>query len=186
MGTDEDAEDGEALRFVDFWVSAGPDRWFVKSDEFDEACRAHLPLYERAAEGELDRWQLTAAGSLALVLLLDQVPRNVLRGTPQQFDTDHEALAVAEAAIGREHHLSQAWPVRNFYLLPYQHSEDLAVQERGLDLYLASAPQEFAYYALVHHDAIRRFGRFPHRNAVLGRETTAAETAYLEGGGFTG
>lgn len=176
----------EALELLDFWVGAGSAAWFGRDDAFDERCRAYVPLHERAAAGELEGWTSTAVGSLALILLMDQIPRNAFRGTARQYETDAKARAVAEASIGARHDLSQGWPVRNFYYLPLQHAEDLGVQERSLELYRRGGQQEFYYWALVHADAIRRFGRFPHRNAVLGRESTPEEDAYLASGGFGG
>lgn len=180
------AEDPEALALCRFWLEAGPARWFDASDAFDGACRDWLPLWERARGGACDHWQTTAAGSFALIILLDQIPRNVLRGSAEQFATDPQALAAAERAVSAQHDRAYTMPARNFIYLPYQHSEDLAVQERGLDLYRSAGNRESYYYALVHADAIRRFGRFPHRNALLGRETTEAEAAYLQSGGFGG
>lgn len=177
-------EDGRALGIAEFWLAAGPDKWFARDAGFDAACRTFLPDRERAAAGGLAHWVETAAGSFALVVLLDQIPRNALRGTPEQFSTDAVALAAAQAAIEAGHDRAFPWPARNFIYLPFQHAEDMAAQERGLGLYRGSGQQEFYYYALVHADAIRRFGRFPHRNAILGRVTTAAEQDYLDTGGF--
>ena len=182
MGSDENIT---ALALLDFWLSAGPERWFARSDVFDEACGTFVAEWARARDGEFDDWGRTAAGSLALILLLDQIPRNVFRGTAQQFATDAKAVTAADAAAAAGHHLAYPWPVRNFLFLPYQHAEDMAAQDRGLALYRRGANQEFYYYALVHADAIRRFGRFPHRNAVLERATTPEEQDYLDTGGFS-
>lgn len=178
-------EDPAALDLLDFWLAAGPDRWFAPLDAFDEACRTHLPLWQRAKEGGCSEWGRTAAGSLALIVLLDQIPRNSFRGSAEQFSTDALALAAARAAVAAGHDRSQPWPVRKFFYMPFQHCEDLAVQDESLDLFRPSGERDLTYYyALVHADAIRRFGRFAHRNAVLGRETTEAEQAYLASGGF--
>lgn len=177
-------ESEEALAFLDFWLKAGPDRWFATDDGFDEACSRWVSLWERARAGECDGWMATAAGSLARILVLDQIPRNAFRGSPAQFATDALALEAADAAVAAGHDKAFPMPVKNFLYLPYQHAEDLAAQDRGLDLYRAAGDREAYWWALLHHDAIRRFGRFPHRNRVLGRQTTAAEAEYLATGGF--
>lgn len=177
-------ETDEALGFLRFWLSAGYDSWFKRSDAFDGECAGYLALWERAAAGACDAWARTAAGSLALVVLLDQIPRNCFRGTARQFHTDAKALAIAEAAIAAGHDAAYPMPARMFYYMPFEHAEDLAAQERCLDLLRPLGNQDAYYWALVHADAIRRFGRFPHRNAMLGRETTPAEQAYLDSGGF--
>lgn len=180
----DSAEDEDALALADFWLRAGPTRWFATDADFDGACRAWLPLWERARGGGCEDWQATAAGSFALIVLFDQIPRNALRGTAEQYATDRQALAAAGRAVAAGHDRSQAMPAKNLFYLPFQHAEDWAAQERGLDLYRAAGNQDAYYWALVHADAIRRFGRFPHRNPLLGRETTAAEAAYLQSGGF--
>jgi len=177
-------EERDALALLNFWLPAGPARWFARSDAFDAACARWVPLWERARTGECAGWGETAAGSLALVILLDQIPRNAFRATARQFATDEMALAEADRAVARGHDDAYPMPLQNFFYLPYQHAEDLTAQERGLDLYRAAGDQEAYYWALVHADAIRRFGRFPHRNGLLDRETTEAERAYLETGGF--
>ena len=178
------AEPSEVLELLAFWLPAGYSRWFSSSEEFDGACARYTALWERAAGGGCDGWMATAAGSLALVILLDQIPRNALRGSARQFETDGKALAVAERAIAAGYDKAYPMPARMFFYLPFEHAEDMAAQERGLDLMRPLGDQDIYYWALVHADAIRRFGRFPHRNAMLGRETTAAEAAYLASGGF--
>jgi uncharacterized protein (DUF924 family) len=177
-------EDGDALALLNFWLPAGPARWFARSDEFDAACARWVPLWERARDGGCIDWRETAAGSLALLVLLDQIPRNAFRGTAQQFATDDMALSEADRAVEAGHDRAYPMPLRNFFYLPYQHTEDITAQERGLDLYRAAGDADAYYWALVHADAIRRFGRFPHRNALLGRDTTEAEQNYLQTGGF--
>ena len=174
----------DPLHILDFWWRAGPARWFARDDAFDEACRDFHAAYEAAARGALDGWAAAPHSALALVLLTDQIPRNIFRGTARAFATDEKALATASTAL--EQGFDRAFPpdARAFFYLPFMHSEDIAAQERALDLYRALGEKEQYFYAFLHHDAIRRFGRFPHRNAVLGRPSTPAETAYLEGGGF--
>jgi uncharacterized protein (DUF924 family) len=171
---------------VRFWRDAGPDRWFAKDDAFDARFRAHcLPLYEAAARGELRAWQSDPESVLALVLLLDQFPRNCFRGTARMFATDAAARAVATAAMDAGHDHAVAAELRVFFYLPYEHSEDLADQDRSVAL-AAPLSAEYLSYAKLHRDVIRRFGRFPHRNAILGRETTAEEQRFLDEGGFAG
>ena len=154
-----------------------------KADEaFDqEVRRALLPLYEQAAAGRLDHWQESANGALALVILLDQVPRNLFRGEPRAFATDARALAVTKRALaeGLDRKLRQVGRV--FLYLPLEHCEDLADQEYCVQLIGAlDENPDWADYARRHRDVIARFGRFPHRNAVLGRETTPEEAAFLQ------
>ena len=177
-------EDAAALGLLAFWIEAGPDKWFNRSDAFDDACGGYVAMWEKARDGAFDGWAATAVGALALTILLDQIPRNVFRGEARQFESDAKALATARAAVAAGFDRTQPWPMRNFYYLPFQHAEDMAAQDEGLDLYRQGADQNSYFYALVHADAIRRFGRFPHRNAMLGRQTTEAERAYLATGGF--
>lgn len=176
-----------AADVVTFWVEAGPEKWFTKDAAFDEAIRARfLTLYEKAAAGEREAWAHDPDGALALLLLLDQFPRNMFRGSPRAFATDELARAVAHGAISlgldrlAPHHL------RGFFYLPFEHSESLADQERSVELFEGLGDGEMLKYAMIHRDVIAEFGRFPHRNAVLGRQTTPAEQAFLEGGGFAG
>ncbi|PVB61217.1 DUF924 family protein [Labrenzia sp. 011] len=175
-----------SLDVLDFWWQAGPEKWFAGGDAFDRSCREKfLPAIEDAFAGRLDPWMETADGALALVLLLDQMPRNVFRGTAAAFKADPKALAVAEHALARG--FDRAFPKagRGFFYLPFEHSEEMAHQERSVDLFRGLGDKELYYYALIHLDVIRRFGRFPHRNKALGRETTPQEQAYLADGGFS-
>ena len=176
----------DPIAVLEFWWRAGPEKWFAADAGFDDACRRFSHLIEAAAAGRLDAWAETPHAALALVIVTDQVPRNVFRGTERAFATDAKALLVATAAVDRG--FDRAFPVmaRKFFFLPFMHAEDLAAQERGLDLYRALGDQEGYHYMLIHFDVIRRFGRFPHRNAMLGRQTTTAEAAYLASGGFSG
>ena len=120
------------------------------------------------------------------MILLDQFPRNLFRGSPRAFATDAQALAIAERAIARGFDKPFPLPERRFIYMPFMHAEDLAHQERCIALCAASDDPEGVKYAVIHRDIIRDFGRFPHRNAVLGRRTTAAEQAFLDEGGFGG
>ncbi len=174
------------LDVLDFWWQAGPSKWFSGGDKFDSSCRnGFQATLEAAKAGALDDWTETAAGSLALLILLDQMSRNIYRGTPEAFDADAKAVSVAENALARG--FDRAFPkdVRGFFYLPFEHSEDMAHQERAVDLGRRLGNKEVYHYALIHMDVIRRFGRFPHRNVILGRESTPEETAYLKDCGFS-
>jgi uncharacterized protein (DUF924 family) len=171
---------------VAFWREAGPDRWFKKDAAFDdEIKRRFLATHEAAAAGRLTDWEQSAEGALALLILLDQFPRNMFRSEARAFATDPLARAVTSRAILNG--FDGAFPnMRGFFYLPFEHSENLADQERGLALYKAVGDEDGLKWAVLHADIIRRFGRFPHRNAVLGRVTTPDEQAFLDGGGFAG
>ena len=177
----------KAEEVLDFWLAAGYAAWFTKDEAFDRRCRdGFLGVYEDAAAGRLAAWEETPVGALALVLLLDQFPRNMFRGTPRAFATDPLAREVADRAIARGFDESVAPDLRIFFYLPFEHSEDLADQERSVALHEQAGLTEQMSYAIDHRDIIARFGRFPHRNRILGRETTADEQAFLDGGGFAG
>jgi uncharacterized protein (DUF924 family) len=172
---------------VAFWTDAGPDRWFKRDDAFDRDIRERfLVTHEAAAQGKLSDWEASAEGALALLILLDQFPRNMFRGTVHAFATDPQARAIAARAIDNGFDRAVPENLRNFFYLPFQHSEELADQERSLALYRALGDADNIKWADIHADIIRKFGRFPHRNAVLGRQTTAEEQAFLDGGGFKG
>jgi uncharacterized protein (DUF924 family) len=169
-----------------FWREAGPQRWFRRDDAFDAEFRERfLAAHEAAAAGTLQHWKNTADGALALVLLLDQFPRNAFRDTPRMYATDAQAREVASAAIARGFDREVDEPLRRFFYLPLMHSERLPDLERCITL---NEPLggEAMRYAQHHHDIVARFGRFPHRNAVLGRESTEEEKRFLEEGGFKG
>lgn len=172
---------------LSFWRDAGPKAWFAKKDAFDEAIRTRFePLHHAAARGELDAWGDTADGALALLLLLDQFPRNLYRGSAHQFATDPLARSIAMRAIARGFDQAFEKDLRAFFYLPLEHSEDAADQVRCIQLYEAMGDADLTRWAHLHADIIQRFGRFPHRNACLGRETTDAEQAFLASGGFAG
>jgi len=169
-----------------FWRAAGPDKWFTKDAAFDEEIRTRfLAAYEAAAARAI-AWDDTAEGALALLIVLDQFPRNMFRGSARSFAADPLAREVATRAIARGFDREFAVPERGFFYLPYEHSETLADQERGVALNRASGDADAVKWAELHADIIRRFGRFPHRNAVLGRATTPEEQAFLDAGGFAG
>lgn len=175
-----------ALAVIAFWRAAGEERWFKKDEAFDRTFREQFAaLHEEAAHGRLAGWQATAEGSLALVLLLDQYPRNSFRGTARMFATDTLARDVAEAAIAKGFDRAVDENLQSFFYLPFEHSENLADQDRCVELH-ERLGSELTKWAIQHRDIIRRFGRFPHRNAVLGRATTAEEQRFLDEGGFGG
>jgi uncharacterized protein (DUF924 family) len=170
-----------------FWRAAGPDKWFTKDEAFDADIRARfLPAYEAAADGKLAALEATAEGALALVIVLDQFPRNMFRGNGRTYASDALARAVANRAIARGFDRQIPHDERQFFYMPFMHSENLADQERCVDLARAYGDDEFTKYAEQHADIIRRFGRFPHRNATLARATSPEEQAFLDAGGFAG
>ena len=177
----------EAEDVTAFWRAAGPTQWFNKNAGFDREITARfLTAHEAAAAGRLAKWEATREGALALLLLLDQFPRNMFRGSARAFASDPLARAVAERAIARGFDTAVASTERIFFYLPFMHSESIADQERSRALVRQIGDSEQETYAEIHADIIRRFGRFPHRNAVLGRVTTPPEQAYLDAGGFAG
>jgi uncharacterized protein (DUF924 family) len=174
------------LDVIRFWRDAGPALWFAKDDAFDRRFRDRfLRDHESAARGELAHWQGTAEGSLALILLLDQFPRNAFRGTPRMYDTDALARRVANVAFAAGYDRVFEKELQTFFLLPFGHSEDLADQERAVALARRVGEKDLAH-AEHHRDIVRRFGRFPHRNEILGRASTVDERTYLAQGGFGG
>jgi uncharacterized protein (DUF924 family) len=174
------------VSIVAFWRDAGPDKWFAKDDAFDTELRArfldeHFAAARREREALLD----DADGALALILLLDQVPRNVFRDSAHAFAADPLAREYAQRAIASGHDLRVDPALRVFFYLPFEHSETLADQDRAVALCEALGDANYLKYSEAHRDVIRRFGRFPHRNRALARSSTAEEQAWLDaGGGF--
>ncbi|HYC16148.1 MAG TPA: DUF924 family protein [Pseudolabrys sp.] len=176
-----------AADVVSFWQEAGPDRWFTKDADFDRQIRERFfDTYEAAAAGKLSGWEQSAQGALALLILLDQFPRNMFRGDARAFATDPLARAITAGAIIRGFDSQVPKGLRGFFYVPFEHSEDLADQERCIALNKAIGDADNLKWAEIHADIIRRFGRFPHRNAALGRTTTPEEQTFLDGGGFAG
>ncbi len=179
-----------AREILVFWADAGPERWFAKSVAFDDEIRARFgELVEKAGQGALDDWLREPQSALALVILLDQFPRNIYRGTPRAFAFDDSARKAADEAIRRgfDKALAETHPaLSKFLYMPFMHSEDWGDQERSLALFRASGDEESLRHAEIHADIIRRFGRFPHRNRILGRPSRDDEIAFLEEGGFKG
>jgi uncharacterized protein (DUF924 family) len=176
----------EGMREVlDFWFDPSSQaHWFEPSATFDQAVVARFgDLHRRAASGDLGAWQSCAEGCVALCILLDQAPRQLFRGEARAFATDAKALAVAQRALAEDFDRQLPVEQRQFLYLPLMHSERLADQERCVALYEAEELRHNLHHAAEHADLIRRFGRFPHRNAGLGRASTAEEEAYLRQGG---
>lgn len=174
-----------AADVVGFWREAGP-RWFARDDAFDHEFRERfLALHYAAARGELASWEQSPEGVLGLLILLDQFPRNAFRGTGHMFATDGLALAIARRALVNGFDLKIEMQLRPFVYLPYEHAENLADQDECVRL-MTQFGGETLRYAIVHRDVIAQFGRFPHRNASLGRDTSVAEQYFLDKGGFSG
>jgi uncharacterized protein (DUF924 family) len=176
---------------LEFWLApANRPLWFKKEPAFDdEICRRFEAVHERAAAGRLAQWQATAEGSLALVICLDQFPRNMYRATPRAFATDGKARLVADWAVDRGFDMAiKDEQVRFFFYLPFEHSESIDDQHRSVELVRRGCPSdpELLRYAVLHKEVIEKFGRFPHRNAILGRRSTPEEEEYLRqpGAGF--
>jgi uncharacterized protein (DUF924 family) len=181
------AEAGGPTDVLAFWRAAGPDKWFEKDPAFDaEIAARFLDLWRAAAHGELATWEETAEGALALVVVLDQFSRNMFRGEARTYEADALARAVAERAIARGFDRQVPYAERQFFYLPLMHSEHLPDQDRCVELARGYGDDKFTQYAEQHADIIRRFGRFPHRNAMLGRASTPEEQSFLADGGFAG
>ena len=168
---------------LDFWFSEiKPSQWFQKNDDFDAEIRARFESdYKLATKGILNAWRDDPKGALALVIMLDQFPRNMYRGTPQSFATDAKALEVSKYAVSKQFDQLLNVQEKTFLYLPFEHSESMEDQERSVQLFSAIKDDDPVVYnyAVKHYDVIKKFGRFPHRNAVLGRENTRGENAYL-------
>jgi uncharacterized protein (DUF924 family) len=176
-----------AADVVAFWREAGPKRWFEKDLAFDQEIRERfLATHEDAADGKHTAWENSAEGALALLILLDQFPRNMFRGEARSFATDPLARAVAAGALVRGFDAQVAPEMRSFFYLPFEHSEDLSDQDRSVAFYKALGDADLLKWAEMHADIIRRFGRFPHRNQMVGRSTTPEEQVFLDSGGFGG
>lgn len=172
---------------IGFWTAAGPPKWFARSAAFDEAVRLKFePVHHAAARGEYDAWTATADGMLALLILLDQFPRNLYRASPHAFATDPLALKIARTAVAQGLDRQVEPLLRPFVYLPFEHSEAMADQDECVRLCEALGDAETLKWAVIHRDIIARFGRFPHRNRALGRDTTPEEQAFLDEGGFAG
>lgn len=178
-------------QIVDFWLRHGPEAWFSANADLDrEIAENYADLHLDACKRELAEWEATAEGALALLLLLDQFPRNLYRGSAHSYATDGLARAIARRALKNGHDKQVAPELRPFFYLPFEHSEDIEDQHFCIRLFEAHRDEtgdaETLKWAIVHRDIIERFGRFPHRNDALGRDTTPEEQAYLDADGFKG
>lgn len=173
---------------LDFWFAAGPEKWFAKDSGFDaEIASTFGATHTAACRGACDGWMENAQGALALIILLDQFSRNLYRGDHRAFMQDEKALALTEQAISRRYDVELPIPARKWIYMPFMHSESLDMQKRGVEFFATRCDDaETLDYARLHEDIIRRFGRFPHRNTVLGRRTTPSEQDFLNQGGFAG
>lgn len=170
---------------LSFWFGpeAGPSKWFRGGPAFDADLKKRFAgLYQRAHERVFDDWVLEPQSALALVIALDQLPRNLFRGTPRAFESDKHALEIAEKALQNRFHRAMKPEEQLFFYLPFEHSESLFDQERSVALFSAmeGGDKSWLDYAERHRAVIARFGRFPHRNAVLGRQNTAEEEEFLK------
>ena len=178
--------DASAAGIVAFWRDAGADKWFNGGPAFDADCRHRFETdHLAAARGELTDWLGDAESSLALLILLDQIPRNIYRDSGHAFATDGLARRYAREAIKAGHDAHCPAELRGFFYLPFEHSESMADQHRSVELFAALGNHVMYEFALKHREVIEKFGRFPHRNAALGRTSTPDERAWLAaGGGF--
>lgn len=175
-----------ASEVVAFWRDAGPQKWFNGGEDFDRECESRFfSAHMAAARREYEDWMEDAEGVLALLVLLDQIPRNIFRGSGHAFATDGLALHYARRAVEARLDIEVDPALRTFVYLPFEHSEDIADQHRAVELFKAMGNETYLDYAVRHQVVIEQFGRFPHRNRALGRESTAEEQAWLDaGGGF--
>jgi uncharacterized protein (DUF924 family) len=167
---------------LDFWfVECSPPDWFKKDPAFDALILKRFgETFESALAGDLGAWLETPAGCLALILVLDQFPRNMYRDTPKGFSGDAKALEISDRCRERgyvDQAADERW--RHFMLIPMMHSEDIAVQEASLPLFERHTSERVVEYAIRHRDIIKRFGRYPHRNIILGRQSTEEELRFL-------
>lgn len=172
---------------LNFWTDAGSKKWFVKSDEFDAEIKASFgQTLEDAIAGDCDNWTDTPDGTLALLILLDQFSRNLFRNDARAFAQDEKSLTILHAAIQSGDDLKIRQDLAAFVYMPLMHSEKLSDQELCIEQMTRLNLEGNVKFAIIHRDIIRDFGRFPHRNAVLGRKTTDEEQVFLDKGGFSG
>ena len=172
-----------------YWLDeVGPEGWYSGAPELDAAVKARfLGTWQRVMDGHCGLWLTSPSGTLAYIIVADQFSRNMFRGTAQAFASDPNARAAAKIALSRDWDLKISEPARQFFYMPLEHSENLIDQDRAMRLFAARMPLTGAdnlLHARVHRQIIRKFGRFPFRNAALGRQSTAAEREWLEAGGY--
>ena len=166
---------------INFWFSDQASQyWFNSAEVFDQQLiDSYADMWRQAKQGELDDWQHTATGSLALVIVLDQFPLNMFRGTAESFSTEAQSRAVARSAIEKAYDQELAAHQKSFLYMPFMHSEDLNDQVLSVELFSQPGLDNNLRFAKHHYDIVERFGRFPHRNKILGRESSEAEIEYL-------
>ena len=167
---------------LNFWFKeCKPDQWFKKNEDFDQMIKRRFSgAIEDAIEGKLDSWEETETGCLALIILLDQFTRNVFRDTPRAFAGDERALVLSQQCFNNDYLTNLDIHRRQFMLMPMMHSENLSVQDAALPLFNNYASEKDYEYAKKHREIIARFGRFPHRNVILGRKSTNEELEFLK------
>jgi uncharacterized protein (DUF924 family) len=170
-----------AEQLLDFWFSDRVAKlWFRSTPEFDQELRDKFLLtYQLACDGQLDHWQHTVNGALALVIIFDQLPLNMFRGKPESFSTESRSRDVAAYAIEKGFDQHMADKQKAFLYMPFMHSENLADQQRSIELFEKAGLQDNLRFAHHHHDIVKRYGRFPHRNRILGRQSSQQELDYL-------
>ena len=180
-GRSQPIEDAELRAVLDYWLlQTGPEKWFIRDDALDGEIRAKFSsLHVRAVAGELAHWRGTPDGCLGEIILLDQFSRNLYRGHPRAYAADAQAREVMTLALARDFDAAMSQDERRFLYMPLQHSEDAEDQARSVDLFRTLEDDDTFKYTLRHQEIIARFGRFPHRNADLGRDSTAEEIAFL-------
>ena len=182
-----DARSITPANILKFWRDAGHDRWYTRDDGFDGEVRGRFfELWRKAAAGELSSWEASDDGALALTIVLDQFPRNMFRDDAMTYASDRQARDTAARAIDRGTDARIDPALLEFLYMPFMHSEHLPDQLRCVELFRKAGNPDNLKYAEDHADIVRRFGRFPHRNRMLDRATTAEEQAFLDGGGFSG
>ena len=182
-----DARDVTPDDILAFWREAGRERWYTKDATFDADIRDRFfGLWQKAAAGGLSAWETSDNGAMVLVILLDQFPRNMFRDDASIYSSDALAREVASRAIARGVDQRIEAVLLEFLYMPFMHSEHLADQQRCVELFRYAGNTDNLGYAQDHADIVRRFGRFPHRNRILGRTTTPQEQAFLDEGGFSG
>lgn len=187
QGNETRPDDQSPEGILDFWLRLEDEKTFSADPDFDAEIKQRFSrIHEAGMAGKLTEWKQQPKSALALVILFDQFTRNIYRGTVRAFEADTAALDIAKEAIERGFDLEIPVQARKWFYMPYMHSENLADQERCLELCERSGLDNTAHWAGHHAEIIRRFGRFPHRNRILGRKTTAEEQAFLDEGGFTG
>ena len=171
-----------ANEIINFWFDEEvKERWFNSNDAFDDRLRTLFEItYQSGVTGELDAWQETPEGALALVILFDQFPLNMYRGDIKSFETEALSREIASRAIGKEFDAEMSPMQKAFLYLPFMHSENIEDQQTGVNLFKAAGLSDNLRFAKHHQNIIKQFGRFPHRNKILGRENTADEERYLK------